>query len=218
MERIVLFGASGHAKAVIDAIEKEGKYKIAGIFVDNPEQFGTEFMGYPVVDYIHKYPSANINKGFVAIGDNYGRKKVTEKILNINQNFEFVTIVHPTAIIAKGATVGKGTIIKAGAILEADSTVGNHCIVNTTVTFGHDCVLGDCSTLSPGVNLGGNTIIGSNTAISMNSVIIEKTVIGDNVVIGAGSVVTKNIENNVVAYGSPAKIVRTREENSKYVK
>lgn len=215
LEKLIIFGASGHAKVIIDILEKQNKYEILGIFVDTPGMTGTKFMDYPVLGNIKDYFGAN--KGIVAIGDNFGRRLVTNKIKSINNEFHFINAIHPSAIIGKDVKIGDGTVVTAGAIINANARIGNHCIINTQASVDHDVVIGDYSSIAPGASVGGNAIIGNLSAISMGSNIIQKIKIGNGTLIGAGSTVIRDIPDAVLAYGLPAKVIRQRNADEKYI-
>lgn len=215
MENVIIFGASGHANVIIDIIEKQNKYHIFGIFVDTPGMAGTEILGYPVLGKISEFYGST--KGIIAVGDNYNRRLLANKIQSIDNHFEFVTAIHPSAIIGRDVHIGDGTVIAPGAILNTNVKIGEHCIVNTKASVGHDVTLGNFSTLAPGSTIGGNTIIGNLSTVSLGANVVHRTKIGDNTVIGAGATVVKEIPDGVVAYGTPAQIIRYREPNEKYV-
>jgi sugar O-acyltransferase (sialic acid O-acetyltransferase NeuD family) len=215
MEKVIIFGASGHANVIIDILEKQNKYQIIGIFVDTPEMQGTTVMGYPVLGKIAEFYGAT--KGIVAIGDNYGRSLVVNKIKGINSDFKFIPAIHPAAIIGKNVEIGDGSVVVAGAIINPNTIIGKHCIINTNSSTDHDCSIGDFSSIAPGVTIGGNAIIGSLSTVSMGANVIQKIKIGDGTLIGAGSTVIRDIPDGVLAYGLPAKVIRKREINEKYV-
>lgn len=215
MENVIIFGASGHANVIIDIIEKQNKYHIYGIFVDTPGMIGTKILGYPVLDKIADFYGST--KGIIAVGDNFNRRLLANKIREIDPRFEFISAIHPSSIIGRDVCIGNGTVIAPGAILNTNVKIGEHCIVNTKASVGHDVTLGDFSTLAPGSTIGGNTDIGNLSTVSLGASVIHKTNIGNNTVIGAGATVVKNIPDGVVAYGTPAQVIRYREPNEKYV-
>ncbi|MBO0991434.1 acetyltransferase [Bacillus sp. SD088] len=215
MDEIVIFGASGHARVIIDILEKQNKYKIAGLFADTPELIGTNIMGYPIIDQIANL--THFDKGIIAIGDNYGRNKVADKIKKINNNFQFINAIHPNSVIGKDVKIGDGTVVVAGAIINANAIIGKQCIINTNSSVGHDVTVGNYSTIAPGVAIGGNAVIGELVTISMGSTVIQKAKIGYGTLIGAGSTVIRDIPDGVLAFGSPAKIIRERKIDEKYV-
>lgn len=213
MEKIVIFGAGGHAKVIIDIIERQNLYEILGIFVDTP---GIEsLMSYPILGEISE--CKGYTKGIIAIGDNFGRKLVSEKVIENNPKIEFVSAIHPDATIGKEVHIGAGTVIMAGVIINVHAHIGDHCIINTQASVGHDVVIGNYATAAPGSRIGGNAFIGTLSTISMGANVIQKIKIGNGSLIGAGSTVIRDIPNGVLAYGLPAKVIRQRGIDEKYV-
>ncbi len=220
MKNIVIFGASGHGSVVLDCIEQEGKYNVIG-FVDSFKKKGSKQNGYEILgneyDLPYLFEKFNLFGGIVAIGDNWIRKLLVEKISKIVTDFHFITTVHPRALIGKDVYLGKGTVVIPGAIINANSEVGNHCILNTNSSLGHDGQMSSHSSLASGVSTGGNFNLGKYSAVSLGSKIIENITIEEHTVIGAGSLVLHDIQSHVVAYGSPAKVVRVRKVGEHYL-
>ncbi|TDL32512.1 acetyltransferase [Jeotgalibacillus sp. S-D1] len=217
-KNLILFGCGGHAKVIIDLIEHIPHYRLFGLIDDDPNR-SKHFQGYPILgdtSCISKI-TAPIHGGLIAIGDNWSRKKVADKIKRENKEFPFIVLIHPTAYISPRCDIGAGTVIMAGAIVNSDVKMGEHCIVNTLGSVAHDTVIGDYSSVGPGAHLGGNTILGMNTAISIGARVLHGTTIGSHTVIGAGATVTKDFEDYVVAYGTPAKFIRKREKDETYL-
>ena len=217
---IIIFGASGHGSVILDSIEKEGKYNVIG-FLDTFKKKGSTHCGYPVLGSEEDIPSIlateNVFAGVIAIGDNWQRKLMFDKITSISSKFEFVNCIHPSAIIGKNVTIGKGTVIMAGVIINSSATIMEHCILNTNSLLEHDCVMNNFSSLSPGVNTGGNMVLGNGSAICIGVTVVEDIKIGDHTVIGAGSLVVDNLPDEVVAYGTPARIIRKRKVGNSYL-
>jgi len=220
MEKIVLFGAGGHTKYTIDIIERENKYEIAGILAPNLPK-GSFFADYEILGAMDELVAICNNKGItggvIAIGDNWIRRKVSLEILSIIPDFKFVSAIHPSVIIGKNATVGAGTVIMAGVIINNDCTVGQHCFLATKSSLDHDSVILDYTSFSPGVTTGGSVRIGEVTAIGIGANILHGISIGSHTVVGGGSLVTKNIDDNLIVYGVPAKVIRERATGEKYL-
>lgn len=220
MEKILIIGASGHAKVIVDIIEKQNKYNIFG-FLDTFKQKGEKLFNYNILgteDDLNDIVSQNKISGcFIAIGDNYTRKTMASKIFDMNPNITFINAIHPNALIGKNVQIGQGNAIMPGTIINSDSHIGNFCILNTNSFLEHDGKMEDYSSISSGVRTGGNLTLMEGSAICIGATVLENIVIEKDTIIGAGSLVNKNIPNLVVAYGVPVKIIRNRRADDKYL-
>lgn len=221
MENIVLFGAGLHASYCIDIIKKEGKYNIIGI-TDSVKEIGTESFGYKIIgrqeqlgELIAKY---NIHAGIITIGDNWSRKIVYDSIKNQIPEFKFVNAIHPSTIIGMNVKLGIGIVIMAGCIINPNAVVGDFCFFATGAQLEHDSIIGDFASISAGSITGGKVSIGKYSAVALGVVIMDRLNIGENTVVGSFSLVAKDLPGNVLAYGNPAKIIRTREHGEKFLK
>lgn len=218
MESIIVFGAGGHAKAVIDVIEKAGIYSIVGL-IDSNKPVGTKVYGYSVLgndDWIHQHHN-DIYGGIVAIGDNFTRASITAAIKSHHPNFAFTAAIHPSASIARGASIGDGTVLMAGAIVGSDAVIGEQCVLYSGASIDHDSVIDSFVSFAPRAATGGNVRIGTCSAIAIGATIIHGRAIGEHSVIGAGSTVISDIPAYTVAYGTPAKAIRTRMSGESYL-
>lgn len=220
MKNVLIVGASGHSKVIIDIIHKTKAYNIVG-FIDSYKKKGDTVYGYKILanfsdidDIILNYDIFGIIMG---IGDNHTRKKCKEKISKISSSIKFVPVVHPNAVLANDIIVPDGTVIMAGVVINADAKLGEFCILNTNSSLGHDSIMKDYSSLAPGVTIGGNVKIGYCSAICLKASVINNVTIGKYTVIGAGAVVVSNIGPKSVAYGVPARFIRDRKPGSKYL-
>lgn len=218
VKKIVVFGSGGHAKVVIDVIRRAGDYEIYGI-VDgfrsqNEMVYGCEVIGdesslFPIKDHIHG--------GIVAVGDNWIRRKIVEKVKAIIPDFLFICAIHPSAIISEDVIIREGTVVAGGAVINSNVRIGEHCIVNTNSSIDHDCVIDNYATIAPGVTLGGNVKIGDYSVVSLGANVIHSITIGEHTVIGAGATVVKDIGSYVLAVGVPATKIKSREKGDKYL-
>ncbi|MEM5317080.1 acetyltransferase [Paraburkholderia sp. JHI869] len=220
MKNIVLVGSSGHAKVVIDIVEKAGEYQIAGL-IDGFRAVGEETLGYAVLGAEADLPSliqARAVEGvIVAIGDNHVRARVVADLARDVPQLPLVSAIHPHAAIGKDTTIGPGTVVMAGAIVNPGCRIGAGCIVNTNASLDHDSVMEDFASLAPRVATGGHCRIGRFAAVSIGAVLRHRVTIGEHTVVGAGALVLGDVESYVVAYGSPARAVRTRQAGERYL-
>lgn len=217
---IIVIGSSGHAKVVIDCIERENKHEIIGL-LDRFRQVGSSSFGYKVIgkeeDLQNLIKMHKIEGGIIAIGDNFTRYTVYNKISQHIPQFNFIKVIHPSAQITRNVSIGKGTVIMANTTISSDAAVGSFCIINNNSSLDHDSKMLDYSSLAPGSNIGGNVKIGLFTAVSLGAKVIHGITIGDHTIIGAGATVIKDIPQYVVAYGNPAKVIRGRIAGEKYL-
>lgn len=191
---LVLFGASGHAKVVIDIVEREGQYRIVHLVDDNAALHGKAFFGYRVrgsTDAFLAAATARRARVLVSIGDNAVRARIARRLRAAG--FELARAVHPGAQVGRGASIGAGTVVMAGAVVNSDAAIGENVIINTGATVDHDCVVGDGAHIAPGVRLCGGVQVGAGALVGVGSVATPGVRVGANVVIRAGSVLTENV-------------------------
>jgi sugar O-acyltransferase (sialic acid O-acetyltransferase NeuD family) len=140
----------------------------------------------------------------VAIGDNRARRAISERLAHEN----FATAIHPFTSIARSATVGDGAMICAGAIVTPRAAIGRGVLLNTKSSVDHDSVIGDFAHVAPGATIGGRCRIGEETLIGPGATVASGVTIGARVVVGAGAVVLRDLPDDVVAWGVPARIMR----------
>jgi sugar O-acyltransferase (sialic acid O-acetyltransferase NeuD family) len=140
------------------------------------------------------------------------KKKIVE---TLNPDIEkFINIIHDGLDISYMSKLGRGLLINSKVSIAAHTTIGDFVSINRHVSIGHHTNVGDYCSINPGVNIAGNVTIGEGTTIGVGANIIDGVNIGKNSIIGAGSVVTKDIPDNVIAYGNPCKIIRENETQS----
>jgi len=219
-EKILVIGGSGHSKSIIDIIIKNDTYDILGI-IDSYKPIGEKVFGFPIIgteeDIKDLMNSHDIAGCVIGIGDNWSRKLMKDFILEKTPSLKILSVVHPSAILAFDTHIPDGTVLMAGAIININAKIGEYCIINTNSSLGHDSVMQDFSSLASGVTIGGNVDIGYCSAVSLGASVIQNISIGKYTVIGAGSLVLDDVESHVLAYGIPAKKIRSRKCNDKYL-
>ncbi|MDR1882736.1 MAG: acetyltransferase [Prevotella sp.] len=197
MKKVYLFGAGGHAKVILDILQSNNII-VEELFDD--DRAIKNFMGIPVSQEI-KSPM------IISIGNNSIRKKIAAKF---SDNI-YHKAMSKTAIISDNVLIGDGSVVMQGAIIQSSSQIGNHVIINTAATVDHDCTIHDFVHIAPGVNLCGEVMVGEGTLIGAGSTVIQGIKIGKWCEIGAGSVVIKDVPDNAVVAGVPAKILKYKE-------
>lgn len=209
MEKILLIGAGGFAKVIVDTIEAAGIYEIAG-FVDN-ERMNEEYRSYKVIGsdcdldsfYRQGISNAVIAIGFLGCADT--RRNIFKKLKEIG--FSMPPVIDPTAVIASDVMIGEGTYIGKHAVVNAEAKIGKMCIINTSSVIEHECSVEDFSHVSVGAVACGQVKIGSDVFVGSNATIIQGRKIVNNCIIGAGAVVTTNITKEGTYIGVPARMV-----------
>ncbi len=220
MKNILIYGASGHSKMIVDIIQKNNVYRLKG-FIDSYKPVNEVVYGYNIISDLDQLPRVieelNIEGIVIGIGENSTRLEAYGKIMKIAPNLKFVPIIHPNATIAGDVSIKEGSVIMANVVINANAKVGRFCILNTASTFGHDSEMADFSSLASGVTVAGTVQVGFCSAICLGATIIQNLTIGDNTVIGAGSLVLKSIGDNKTAFGAPIHTIKDRSPKSKYL-
>jgi sugar O-acyltransferase (sialic acid O-acetyltransferase NeuD family) len=201
MDKMLLYGASGHAKVICSCLESQS-ITIEDIFDDNEDL--KYLNNYPVIGKYNATLHLSIPL-IISIGNNQIRKKVSNFIKH-----SFGILRHKSCIIDCNVEIGEGSVFIHGSIVQRDTTIGKHCIINTAATIDHDCVLEDFVHISPNATLCGNVYVGEGTQVGANSVIKQGVKIGKWVTIGAGSVVLNNVADFSVVVGNPGRIIKSK--------
>ena len=220
MQNIAIIGSSGHAGVVADIISEQREHIVVGI-IDPFLQIGEIRHGYSIIGSYHKILTLirkyKIYGIVIAIGDNYTRFRVSTEIATTMPSTAFITAKHPSAIIPSTIEIGAGSVIMAGVVINPGSSVGKHCILNTNSCLDHNSSMKDYSSIAPNAAIAGNVIIGECSAVGIGASVSNGLEIGSNCVIGAGSTVLSDIAAYSLAYGTPARVVRMRNIDEKYM-
>ena len=199
---IILYGASGHCKVIIDILQSNNQ--IIETIIDDVPKSNT-ILGFSIVNS-NEFRFSSSQNMILYIGNNKVRKKLASKLM-----VNFVTAIHPKAIISNSAIIGKGSVIMAGAIVNPDTKIGEHCIINSGSVVEHDCVINDFVHISPNASLAGGVIVGEGSQIGIGATIIQGIKIGKQVTIGAGTVVISDVPDYSVIVGNPGRIIKVNE-------
>ncbi len=220
MNKIIILGASGHSKVLIDIIEQQNHFQIVGL-IDRPEKVGQNLLTYKVIgtdeDLGNLLTHHSVDTIAIGIGDNFIRSLVFAKTAQKFPNIKFATLIHPKAYVATSAKIGAGSVIMPGAVVGSDCFVGDHCIVNTNSSLDHDSSMGNFSSLAPNSATGGNCQIGEQAVLGIGATLSNGLSIGVHSVVGAGSVVLHDVPEYSLAYGVPARTIRNRKAGEAYL-
>ena len=147
----------------------------------------------------NKYSSPDLYLGI-------GNPKMNENISKLFIDYNFPNLIYPNFIGHIGSIkFGKGNIVTSSCVFTTDITIGSYNIFNLSTTVGHDTIIGDYNVLNPSVNISGSVIIGNVNLFGTNCCVLQGLKIGDKSIIGAGAMVNKNVENEKVVVGIPAR-------------
>jgi UDP-perosamine 4-acetyltransferase len=213
MENIVLIGAGGHCKVIIDIIKSTSSFEIYGI-TDYAKLKGERVLGFPILgtdDELRNIYKSGVKNAFICVGS-VGNGEIRDRIYSLLKviGFNIPVLIHKSAVVSPYASIGSGTCVMPGAVINSGAVIGENCIINTSSIVEHDCTIGRNSHISPGACVAGGVKVGEGSHIGLGASIIQGVTIGNGVIIGAGSVVIDGIRDNVTAVGVPAKIIKCR--------
>lgn len=193
-----LYGASGHAKVIIEILEESGVH-VSGLFDDNPAVKN-------LLDYksLGQYQGQLMDDTFIiSIGDNKLRHRIASKF-----KVNYGKAISISASISNRTSIGDGTVIMRNVSVNSDVKIGMHVIINTSASIDHDCVIEDFVHISPNATLCGGVSIGEGTHVGAASVIIPGIKIGRWATIGAGAVIIHDVPDFAVVVGNPGRVIK----------
>lgn len=208
---IVIVGARGFAKEVLEVISQL-HWNNRIFFFDDVNTYEEKFLfkTYEIITNLEELQKRMTDKTWyftLGLGNPYSRYKLYNKF-KVNGGI-FLSTISPYAIVGKyGVQIQEGVNIMSNVVITSDVVIKKGALINLSCTIGHDSVIEDFVELSPNVNISGNCIIKEFTQIGTNAIILPDITIGRNCIIGAGAVVTKDIPDNSVAVGIPARVIK----------
>lgn len=209
---MVIWGGTGHAGVVREALDPQ-RWRISAIFDRRP--IPSPFDDIPLfvgtdgfVHWLQAQGDMESISGAVAIGGTDGRSRL--QMADLFRSYELLlpSIIHRTAFVAATATYGEGCQVLALAAVCANAKLGCSVIVNTAASIDHDCVVGDGVHIAPGARLAGEVVIEECAFIGTGAIILPRLHIGQGAIIGAGAVVTRDVPDNAIVIGNPARNIR----------
>ena len=196
---VFVVGAGGHAKVVVDALQVLDVL-VAGLLDDDPELHGSMVLGVPILGATsHAWGSEGVLVVH-GIGDNGARQRLQESHVG-----RWLTVTHPSSVVARSSQVGVGCVLLAGSIVQAACVIAEGSIINANAVIEHDCRIGPFTHVAPGATIAGGAVVGRLTLIGAGATILPGVSVGDSSVVAAGAVVTRDVPSGVTAVGVPAQ-------------
>ena len=199
---MLVYGAGGHAKSVMEMARQMGAFNIVGIVDDNPSLAGTNVLGIPILGTRQALPKLK-EKGVTLAANGVGgivdinvRVKLFE--LLEGYGFSFPVLVHPRATVEPSAKIEAGVQVFANAYVGSEAHLQPRCMVNTNAVVSHDCALGSYSHIAPGALLAGHVHVGARTLVGMGVTVHIGVRIGDGVRIGNGAIVLADVPDKTI--------------------
>jgi sugar O-acyltransferase (sialic acid O-acetyltransferase NeuD family) len=207
--KIVIVGAGGHGRVVLDIFRSNHQFEVVGFLDANPHLHHQKMDGVEILgdlSMIPKFGELGIGGGIIAVGDNRIRQTYAETFEKAGVSL--ISAIHPSASIADNAQVGKNVVIAAGANICAHVQIDDSAILNTGSLVDHESHISMGVHICPGVRLAGHVKVKQSAFVGIGATIIQNITIGEAAVVGAGTVVINDVPAYTTVVGVPAKIVK----------
>jgi len=204
---LIIIGAGGFGLEVFWLAERLG-YEVIGFLDDIQDQDKEVISGKKILGKVSDWQTFKESQFTLAVGSPVGRKKTYNEMTEASAKPLFATLIDPFARVGINVNIGEGSIICAGVVLTAQINVGIQTIINLNCTIGHETKIGNFVTIAPLTAISGRVIIGENVELGTSSAVRPGLEIGSNSLLGMGGILTKNMPENTVFYGNPAKFIK----------
>ena len=209
---IVIAGAGGHGKVILDILRAAAEHNVIGFLDANEALHGTQVAGVPVLGHLNLLPKLKqkgLGGAIVAIGDNRVRRSYAQKLAAAG--LKLINAIHPSAVISPTATIGRNVVVAAGAIVCTDAKIADSVIINTAAVVDHECEIGLAVHICPGVRLAGRVSVGEGAMVGIGANVLPCLRIGVYATIGGGALVRRDVPPHSTAVGVPARVIRAIE-------
>jgi sugar O-acyltransferase (sialic acid O-acetyltransferase NeuD family) len=212
VKRLLIVGAGGFGREILcwarDLEPTQAEWEIGGFLDANPAALDgfdvpLEILGDPA-----EFAPAETDRYICAIGDPATKQRVVTGLLA--RNAQFLTLIHPSVIIAADCRIGAGCILCPSVVLTTNVTLGRFVTLNVGATVGHDVGMGDWCTVSGHADITGKVSLGEAVFAGSHACVLPGLRVGDRAVVGAGAVVTRNVSAGSTMFGVPAKLICTK--------
>lgn len=207
-----IYGSGGLGREVLElakVINTNNRWKDI-VFIDDVTKGKCNDVDlYTFEEFINKFKTTD-TEIVIALGEPAVREILYNKV--VNRGYKLATLIHPNVVIPKDSRIGQGVVINLGDYISCGVNIEDNVFLQQYVVIGHDSVLQRHGVLSAFVAIAGHCSIGEGTYIGMHVPVKENTSIGNNVIVGMGSCVLRDIPDDVVALGNPARAMAKNEE------
>jgi sugar O-acyltransferase (sialic acid O-acetyltransferase NeuD family) len=206
---LIVIGArtDGQAHLLLDAVEEAGEHIVVAFADETPALKGMTVFGRPVVgsleDIAPCIDSLGARGAAIAIGNGHARFRLA----NTCREFGLVlpTIIHPTAVVSRYASMGKGVFVGQGVQIVAGAVIGDLALINAGAVVSHHVRVGEAATIGPNATLAGRSSVHAFVLVGAGATLLPDVVVGEGSVVGAGAVVVSEVPARVTVAGVPAK-------------
>jgi sugar O-acyltransferase (sialic acid O-acetyltransferase NeuD family) len=210
--RLVILGAGGHARVVLDSLINASGFVPHAVVDSNQMLWGSDLDGVPIrggdelLAELIKEGVTHFVVGLGSLGNPGPRRRLFE--LGVSSGLRPASVMHPTAACSSKAKIGDGAQLLPQSVVNAGAILGKNVIINSGAIVEHYCVLGDYVHIAPGATLGGGVQVGEGVHIGLGASVLQEIKIGRNSIVGAGAVVVDDVPQDVIVVGVPARISR----------
>lgn len=209
-KRIFILGAGGHGRVVLDILLQAGQHQIVGFLDNNADIHGRRIDGVPVFGSIEDLAALahqhDVEGVVVAIGDNGVRRGVARQV--DLAGLDLINAVHPSATLARNASLGRNVVVAAGTVVCAHCQIGDSVILNTGCIIDYQTMIGEGSHICPGVRIAGRVKVEPGAFVGIAATVIPKVTLGCESIVGAGAVVTEDVPDLATVVGVPARRIK----------
>lgn len=206
--RLLVIGAGGFGREVLQwaqDVQAQGSvdWEVGGFLDANPQAFENFDIDLPVLGSPETWQPSPEDRVICAIGDPTIRLRICRELQE--RGAEFISLIHPSAIVGSRCRIGTGTILCLGVTVTVDATIGDFVVLNVRSCVGHDARIGDGCTVNDFCDVTGNAKLGEGVFLGSHSSVTPSASVGDYARVGAGSVVVRRVRANTTVMGPTAK-------------
>lgn len=210
--KIILVGAGAQAKYALEILRFYEDRQVVGLIdvLNDPDAWGRTIGRAQVLGNLSVLEplieSKQVDAALICTGNTAQKEELWHKVRQFG--LEITSAVHPRAIIAETARLGKGVIVNAGAVIQPFACIGDGVMIHAGVIVEHDNVIEDFANLAPGAKLAGWVHVGKRATVFTGAIVIPQITIGADAVVGAGAVVIEDVAAQATVVGVPARVIK----------